>query len=260
MTQPTDFPTEEHKSLDLSRQFLILKGVAGLNFVVIGAGGIGSNTAYMLACLGAANIVVFDDDVVEEANIAPAFYGLSDIGKYKVEALRERILDMTGVKIMAKNTKYVGQYLENADVVIVTVDGLSKRREVWKRGQDHIEWQYWIDARMGGAICSALLVMHEPNILEYQYNVGDIDRDERNHHMPTAETNYLSAVGYFERKHLSGDDAELPCGEKATAFITKGTVQGLIGEVLYNILNHRRIPASQIRDAEQTLSLVSWAT
>lgn len=258
MTQQTDFPTEEHSSLDLSRQFLIIQGVKDLNFVVIGAGGIGSNTAYVLACMGAENIVVYDDDIVEPENIGPAFYGRSDVGKFKVEALGERIADMTGVEIIAMNSKYVDQYIENADVVIVTVDGLSKRREVWEKGLNLIEWQYWIDARMGGAVCSAIMIKHGPNILQYQLDIGDIDQDELNHHMDAAEAQFARDVEDFYTKYLTGEDADIPCGEKATAFITKGTVQGLIGEALYNILNNRRLPKSQVRDAEQTMSLVTW--
>lgn len=260
LTLVPENPSEIHETLDLSRQFLIIQGVADLNFVLIGAGGIGSNTAYMLACLGAKEIIVFDDDIVEPANVSPAFYGNKDVGKFKVEALAARIEDMTGVEIYQANQKYIDQEIRGADVVVVSTDGLDKRRSVWKKGRHKLDWRYWIDARMGGAVCSTILLLNRVNIMKHRLAVGEISQDEFDWGIDLAKSEDTKEHEKYEDTHLTGANAQQPCGEKATAFITKGTVQGLIGEAIYNILNHRRLPANQIRDAEQTLSITGWVS
>ena len=54
--------------------------------IIIGVGGVGSVAAEMLARCGVGQLVLFDYDLVEEANMNRMFYTPSQIGKLKVEA------------------------------------------------------------------------------------------------------------------------------------------------------------------------------
>ena len=58
---------------------------------IAGIGGLGSNAAIALARMGIGKLVVVDYDIVEEGNLTRQYYFLDQIGKPKVEALRETI-------------------------------------------------------------------------------------------------------------------------------------------------------------------------
>ena len=59
--------------------------------ILIGAGGIGAITAVTLAKMGVTDLVVYDDDVVSNENIATQLHRISDVGKLKVEGLHDTI-------------------------------------------------------------------------------------------------------------------------------------------------------------------------
>lgn len=115
---------------------------------VVGAGAIGSFTALALAKMGFENICVWDDDEVSEENMSCQFYRLSDIGKPKVEALREIIKDFTGVAIDIKNKKYESGQLKG--IVIMALDNMKARALVWNNHAEmSIGTKLIIDGRMG---------------------------------------------------------------------------------------------------------------
>jgi sulfur carrier protein ThiS adenylyltransferase len=58
---------------------------------IAGCGGLGSNVAIALARLGVGKLVLVDYDVVEPSNLNRQQYFVDQIGKYKVDALRETL-------------------------------------------------------------------------------------------------------------------------------------------------------------------------
>ena len=54
---------------------------------VVGLGGLGSNIAVALTRLGVGHLYLYDFDKVELSNLNRQYYFLSDIGKYKADAL-----------------------------------------------------------------------------------------------------------------------------------------------------------------------------
>lgn len=110
---------------------------------IIGAGATGSWLALALAKLGITDITVYDFDVVEEHNIPNQAFRVStiihendtdvhtsDIGAYKVNALRELVRESTGTIINIVNEKFVDQRLSG--VVFLMVDSMSARKEIWE--------------------------------------------------------------------------------------------------------------------------------
>ena len=65
--------------------------IAHKNVLLGGAGGIGSWTALLLARTNVGSIRIYDDDKVETANLAGQFFSISDVGKYKVEAVTNHL-------------------------------------------------------------------------------------------------------------------------------------------------------------------------
>jgi molybdopterin/thiamine biosynthesis adenylyltransferase len=98
---------------------------------IIGAGATGSKVAMELAKLGVTNLHIWDFDIVEDHNVANQVYGLCDVGKLKVEALKERIKRDTGVDINIHNERVTGSTPGFGEVVFLLVDSMDARREIW---------------------------------------------------------------------------------------------------------------------------------
>jgi tRNA A37 threonylcarbamoyladenosine dehydratase len=102
---------------------------------VIGAGGIGAATVVALAKTGFENITVYDFDTVEEHNLPnqllPIWVGDQDTMSWKKPiALFHLVHDLADISITPVNERYVDQPL--GEIVIVAVDSLEARREIWK--------------------------------------------------------------------------------------------------------------------------------
>src|SRR5262245_42466475 len=67
-----------------------------------GAGALGSNLADNLARHGVVHLRAIDRDRVEEHNVSTQLYGESDVGVWKVEALRNRLFQTTGIELDAQ--------------------------------------------------------------------------------------------------------------------------------------------------------------
>lgn len=99
-----------------------------------GAGALGSLLADNLARQGIRQWVVIDRDRVEEHNIGTQLYGESDIGAWKVEALRARLFRTVGADVRAVpkelTERNVRTLLKGASVVLEAFDHSRARRLV----------------------------------------------------------------------------------------------------------------------------------
>lgn len=119
-----------------------------LNFPIhiIGAGGIGSWTALLLAKMGCPNISIYDDDIVEEHNIVSQFFSPIQLGMLKVKALQNNIEQQTGKKILI--FKQEEELNINEGLIIIAVDSMKERYNLNELFKD--KNCYIIDGRMGG--------------------------------------------------------------------------------------------------------------
>jgi len=118
---------------------------------IIGAGSVGSFTCLSLSKMGAHNIKVWDDDMIDEVNIANQFYRMEDVGDYKVEALQKMIMDFEGIPIEAETSLYDGT--ESCDgIIIMAVDSMTARKRIWEKVKGNNDVSLLIDPRMGGRI------------------------------------------------------------------------------------------------------------
>lgn len=100
---------------------------------VIGAGATGSYVVLQLAKMGLSNIHVWDKDTIESHNLPNQLYGLSDVGKSKVEALHDIILANTGIKIFPHNEFVDSNMTEPlGDIVFLLTDTMSSRKEIYE--------------------------------------------------------------------------------------------------------------------------------
>lgn len=158
--------------------------------VIFGAGSIGSFAALNLAKIGFNNIVVYDFDIIENYNLPNQFYRFQDIGKFKVDALKEIIKEFTNVEIETRNEKVDYKTKLNLslnNLYILTFDTLESRKLVYDKLRNFNN--YLLDVRMGG---------EEWNIITTEMNDSD---DLRIHD-----------------KEFEITPTELRCGEKSIIY------------------------------------------
>lgn len=152
----------------LTRQMdIIPEAVLPQKITIIGAGAIGSFTALALAKMGFMNLEIWDFDKVDIENMNNQFYRFKDIGKPKVEALRDLIEDFTNEKIQIHNEKYETQDLKG--IVITAVDSMAVRKNIWEQIKKNYEVKFLIDPRMASEYA-----------LQYVMNPWD-DKDQKSY-------------------------------------------------------------------------------
>lgn len=111
---------------------------------IIGAGWIGSNSAYVLSKMG-LHCKVCDFDEVDNVNTSSQFYSMKQLWENKVEALKNNIFNMADEMIEVVNDKYKPEYFEDCDILILALDSLAVRKEVIEKCKDT---QFILDTRM----------------------------------------------------------------------------------------------------------------
>lgn len=214
--------------LDLWRQLDLVSpsDLEDLKVTVIGVGGIGSPTVLALAKMGISQITVYDDDSVEFHNIPNQLYRLSDLGKTKVEALSDAVVDYAGVNLVTKAERFENQQLSG--VVISGVDSMTTRKAIWEKVKYNPSIQIYIDARMGAEVCRI-------------HSVRPTDPSD---------------VKWYESTLYSDEDAsDLPCTARAIIY-TVFVIAGLIASQVKKYVTNQYLSREVIFDFV-TMSLIS---
>lgn len=120
----------EEPTLNLSGQHNIFDAMIAKPVTIIGAGAVGGYAAVALAKMGVRKLAVVDEDSVESHNIPMSIYRPCDVGRPKVEALRDIVSEATGVVVDARRQHYENEPLRGA--VICCVDTMEARQAVWR--------------------------------------------------------------------------------------------------------------------------------
>lgn len=107
--------------------------------LVFGLGGVGSYAAEALVRSGIKNIIILDKDKIEESNINRQLIALtSTIGKYKVDVMKERLLDINpDCNVITYQTFYNFETKEEVfsnkiDYVIDAIDTITFKIDIIK--------------------------------------------------------------------------------------------------------------------------------
>ena len=144
--------------LDFWRQTDIVKPTE-LRFplTLVGAGGIGSALALAVAKMGCQTLTLVDSDRVEPHNLPNQLYRVSDLGRPKVEALRDLLADMAGVDAV-RRVERIATGWQPRGVVLGAVDNMASRQAMWSGVRFRAGVPLYIDARMGGEVCRVLTI------------------------------------------------------------------------------------------------------
>lgn len=104
---------------------------------IIGCGSVGSTVAELLVRAGVKNISLYDFDTVSAHNIANQMFMDADIGRLKVDAVRDMLV---AINPEVKNFLqiYKEGYVENTKLtgyVFLCVDNIDLRREIVKKNR-----------------------------------------------------------------------------------------------------------------------------
>lgn len=94
---------------------------------IAGAGGLGSNVAVSLARIGVGNLTLVDFDRVEESNLNRQYFFRSQLGAYKVDALKENILAINkDINIETYKEKIdstnIDKFFSQVDILVEALD------------------------------------------------------------------------------------------------------------------------------------------
>ena len=140
-------------------------------FHILGCGAIGSSAAVQICRMGGDNFYLYDYDQVEGVNIGVSQFNHEDIGKNKVDALKEHLLrinpdvQVTTIHEMFEEYRYQGE----KDIAILGFDSMKSRLEavMYLCKYKDAKPQYIIDGRMGAEHYQQYII-DQPTLTKYK--------------------------------------------------------------------------------------------
>ena len=135
MTAVATTEVEMPKLITYGRQELILpQAVASrAKLTVFGCGTVGSNVATEAARLGVKSFELYDFDDVEGHNIPSQRFIKSDIGRPKVDALKDRIANVHNAPIIKTFNRKVDGPMMLDGIVLLAVDSMESRKAIYDK-------------------------------------------------------------------------------------------------------------------------------
>lgn len=106
--------------------------------ILAGVGGIGSYVAFLLARMKPASMFIYDNDIVEAANMSGQLYGNSDLGRPKVSAISEMIRNYADYNSVFAIPERFTEESEASDIMICGFDNMTARRVFFNKWLRHV--------------------------------------------------------------------------------------------------------------------------
>jgi hypothetical protein len=163
---------------------------------IVGCGSIGSFLSMGLVKCGFKVFHLYDEDIVDVVNVGCQNFGHNDIGKPKVEALKEIISNSgpkdDGISIIAHN-EFVGPGMDILRLpTFVGVDSMIARKNIWKKLKNKIP--ILVDGRIGGEFVRVFSVRDDYTDVEFYESTLYSDEDASE--LPCTERNVID-VAFF---------------------------------------------------------------
>lgn len=103
-----------------------------------GLGGIGGYAAFLLSRLRPIEIIMYDDDIVEEANMSGQLYSCNDIGKFKVKAMVDKMHSYSNFYSINALTERFEETSEATDIMVCGFDNMEARRVFYMKWSSRV--------------------------------------------------------------------------------------------------------------------------
>lgn len=117
---------------------------------IIGCGSVGSTIAENLARCGVTKMTLYDFDKVEAHNVHNQMFRACDIGKPKVEALKDILTEINpeiGNDLVLRPKGWTGQIVSG--IIVLAVDSIELRRQIVEAHMDSVFVRAVFDVRTG---------------------------------------------------------------------------------------------------------------
>lgn len=148
------------------REILPVDRLASTACTIIGVGAIGHQVAIQLAAMGIGTVQLIDHDVVDEVNLGPQAYRVSDVGHSKVEATADLMRSLNPDITIEAVPERFARSMATRKVVFACVDSIDVRRHIWSviQFRDAI----FIDGRMAAEVMRIITVCNSTSRLQYR--------------------------------------------------------------------------------------------
>lgn len=146
--------------------------------ILAGLGGIGSYVAFLLARMQPRSIFLYDDDVVEAANMSGQLYSTGDIDEYKVDAIASMIEMYANYNSVCAIREKFTANCEAADIMICGFDNMTARADFFYAWREHVRTKteeeerhcLFIDGRLSAEYFQVYCIMGDDvnSINDYQ--------------------------------------------------------------------------------------------
>lgn len=139
-------------------------GLEGAHIVMVGIGSLGSQVAAQLARAGVGRLTLIDPELLEDANVGRHVLGADELGRFKAQALCERLRCELPTLHVVPRAEYVQVALrkyptdfDTADLVVVTTADWPSELALWEAKLSGAPWgllQAWSEphAQVGHAL------------------------------------------------------------------------------------------------------------
>lgn len=114
------------------------KAVQEETVILAGIGGIGSFVAFLLSRVNVKNLILFDDDIVESANLSGQLYGKSHVGKTKVNAMSAIAKDFSAYEAVTVMNELYTSLSMNGPIMICGFDSIDARKIFFNRWLEYV--------------------------------------------------------------------------------------------------------------------------
>jgi hypothetical protein len=114
--------------------------------MLAGLGGINSYTGFLLSRMQPANIILFDDDIVETVNLSGQLYSTQDVGNRKTSALAEMMRNYGSYH----GTSAFGRYIltsDTSDIMICGFDNMESRKLYFNKWLNRVNSKQTIEEK-----------------------------------------------------------------------------------------------------------------
>lgn len=163
---------------------------------IAGTGAVGRSLAVQLATMGVGKIVVCDKDTVEEANLGPQGWHENQIGKQKVVALAEVLMQINPkLELVLHEEWFKPEQLKDSQYVFSCVDNMEVRKQILEAHTSPLDFKLYAEARMGAESCQASFVWDQPSRkvwLDAWFPQSDVDAAQEG--CTAKSTHYCAAI------------------------------------------------------------------
>lgn len=175
------------------------------NITLAGLGGIGSYVAFILSRMKPQQIILYDNDIIEAANMSGQLYGTNDIGKSKCSAIGDFIRSYSDFYAYMAMEERFTRTSQPTDIMICGFDNMAARETFFNSWKNHLtpenaENSLLIDGRLAAegfqVLCIKGTDTYNIDRYEREFLFSDAEADETicSYKQTTFMANMIAAV------------------------------------------------------------------